>query len=157
MSNNLKNLTDDKLIEYYKLLKNGENESSRFHNKKVSGYDVKFGYHTMRLLVEAEQILSEGNLDLTKNNKELKAIRNGEWSFDRLKKEFEVRKLAVEEVFQKSTLPILPDRVKIRELLLQALEMHYGHINNDAINRVDLPIRTLQNIKKELQKVSKLL
>src|SRR5262249_11487252 len=44
------------------------------------GYDVKLGYHVVRLLLEAEQILLERDLDLERSREQLLAIRAGAWS-----------------------------------------------------------------------------
>lgn len=43
------------------------------------GYSLKFAYHVIRLLDEIDQILTEGDLDLTRNKEQLKSIRRGEW------------------------------------------------------------------------------
>lgn len=117
------------------------------------GYDIKFAYHIIRLLREAEQILTEGDLQLDQSNDELKAIRAGEWSYDRLCKEFEVRKLAMEEIISKSPLREEPDRDKIRELLLECLELHYGKLGNDAIVIPTIVSDVFNNIQKELNRL----
>ncbi|MDG3003531.1 DNA polymerase beta superfamily protein [Paludisphaera mucosa] len=52
------------------------------------GYDVKFAYHVVRLIGEVEQILTEGDVDLQRDNERLKAIRRGEWSEERLRRWF---------------------------------------------------------------------
>ena len=49
------------------------------------GYDTKFAYHVVRLLPEVEKILIEGDIDLQRNNEQLKAIRRGDWTEDRLR------------------------------------------------------------------------
>jgi uncharacterized protein len=49
------------------------------------GYDVKFAYHVVRLLTEVEMILMEEDIALQRNNEQLKAIRRGEWTEDRLR------------------------------------------------------------------------
>jgi hypothetical protein len=120
------------------------------------GYDVKFGCNCMRLLTECEQILFEGNLDLTRDNGELKSIRNGEWSFERLEKEFEARKLAIEARFHQSTLPELPDPDKVRSLLMDCLEHHYGSLSA-AIVRPDESVRLLREIDAVLERGRKLI
>jgi predicted nucleotidyltransferase len=116
------------------------------------GYDVKFGAHCMRLLREAEQILTEGDLNLYDGNGELKAIRNGEWSFDKLEKEFNTRKIAVEEAFGRCTLPERPDHEKLKELLLSCLESHYGSLGK-VIARPDAATNALFEIEAILEKV----
>jgi len=53
--------------------------SKRKASIKEHGFDVKFAYHVVRLVDEAEQLLMNGDMDLTKNREQLKAIRRGEW------------------------------------------------------------------------------
>ena len=59
--------------------------------------DVKFLYHVVRLLNEAEQILMEGDLDLERNREQLKSIRKGEWTFDQIVKYFDKQTLEIFE------------------------------------------------------------
>jgi hypothetical protein len=47
---------------------------------------VKFAYHVIRLLGEAEQILLEGDIDLRRNSAQLKAIRRGDVKWTSSKK-----------------------------------------------------------------------
>lgn len=144
-------------VSQFHKLESKNPEGKRLDLVEKYGYDTKFAYHIIRLMKQAEEVLETGDLNLTKNNDELKAIRRGEWTLDRLKKEFEQRKLAAEEVYRKSTLQILPDRVKIKQLLLQCLEIHYGNLSDECIVRKELPITILQNIDKELSKIRGLL
>ena len=41
------------------------------------GIDTKFAYHVVRLILEVEQILVEGDIDLQRNHEQLKAVRRG--------------------------------------------------------------------------------
>ena len=52
------------------------------------GADTKFQSHTVRLLNQAEQILSEGDLDLERSKEQLKDIRDGHWTPDRIREYF---------------------------------------------------------------------
>lgn len=92
------------------------------------GYDVKFGYHIVRLLLEVEQILTEHTLDLSRNASVLKAIREGAWSLDKLKSWFEEKEEGLEKVYHNSTLRYTPNEQEIKNLLLEVIEMHYGNI-----------------------------
>lgn len=94
------------------------------------GYDVKFAYHVVRLLNEVEQLLVEETLDLTKNAEQLKAIRRGEWSLDKLESYFERKEADLESFYLKSKLPDKPDVNAIRSLLLECLEQHFGSLTN---------------------------
>lgn len=94
------------------------------------GYDVKFAYHVVRLLNEVEQLLVEETLDLTKNAEQLKAIRRGEWSLEKLENYFERKEADLESFYLKSKLPDKPDVNAIRSLLLECLEQHFGSLTN---------------------------
>jgi predicted nucleotidyltransferase len=111
-------------------IENGANRSNEKRKDSVDkyGYDVKFGYHLVRLMDEAEQILTYHDLDLQKNNEQLKAIRRGEVSFNELKKWFASKETQLETLYANSTLRQKPDEGKIRQLLVNCLEDHYGSL-----------------------------
>lgn len=153
----LQNLTDEQLVQYHSIYKDGINESVRFYDRKKNGFDTKFFYHILRLLDEAEQILSLHDLDLQRARKEMKAIRAGEWSLEKLEAEIDVRQVAVEKLYSESTLQNEPDREKIRQILVQCLEMHYGPLTTNEVVQNNLPLQILQNIQKELEKVRTLI
>jgi hypothetical protein len=120
------------------------------------GYDVKFAYNCIRLLREAEQILTEGDLNLFSGNEEYKAIRRGEWKFDRLEQEFVTRKLAVESCYHNCKLPEAPDEDAVRKLLLDCLELHYGSLAKVVV-RPDATVQALRDIDNILGKVRPML
>jgi uncharacterized protein len=93
------------------------------------GYSTKFAYHLIRLLLECEQILVEGDLDLERNNEVLKSVRRGEWSLKQIDDFFDLKEKHLEEAYSKSTLPHSPNENKIKELLLQCIEHHYGTVS----------------------------
>lgn len=93
------------------------------------GFDVKFSYHVVRLLNECEMILTEGTLDLQRNREQLKEIRRGEWTINDIKNYYDQKKIQLEEVYNKSKLPHSPDEGKIKELLLNCLEHHFGSLD----------------------------
>jgi predicted nucleotidyltransferase len=94
------------------------------------GYDVKFAYHVVRLLCQVEQIMVEGDLDLERNREQLKSIRRGEWTIEELQDYFTTKERALEAVYLTSHLPYGPDQDRIKTILLQCLEMHYGNLAN---------------------------
>ena len=57
----------------------------RYEDYLKHGYSTKFAYHVVRLLSEIEMILIEGDLDLTRNREQLKAIRRGEWTKEQVR------------------------------------------------------------------------
>lgn len=105
------------------------------------GYDLKFAYHCVRLMNEAEQILVEGDLDLQRNREQLKSIRRGEWTLEQLKEYFQNKELALETAYANSNLPHAPDEGKIRDLLLECLSIHYGDLSTAV--RCEVPVDRL--------------
>jgi predicted nucleotidyltransferase len=93
------------------------------------GLDVKYAYHLVRLLNEAEQILLEGDLDLLRNREQLKSIRRGEWTAQQILEYFEKKRVDLEGVRARSVLPPGPDEDAVRDLLLKCLEAHYGSLD----------------------------
>ena len=76
-------------------------------------------------LLQAEQIMIEGDLDLQKNREQLKSIRRGEWSIERVQEYFNDKEKALEDIYLKSTIPNSPDENAIKNLLLNCLELLY--------------------------------
>ena len=103
--------------------------SKRYDNFTKFGFDCKFGYHVVRLVLQCEQILTEKDLDLERNREIFKSIRRGEWSEEKIIEFFEKKEKYLEELYQKSDLPHQPDEEKIKRILLHILEEHYGSID----------------------------
>jgi predicted nucleotidyltransferase len=99
------------------------------------GYDVKFAYHVVRLLLEAEQILATGDLRLDRDSLVYKSIRNGEWSLEKLNKWAEEKERSLETLYANSKLPDRPNESAIKAILLQCLEMHYGSLENAVVEQ----------------------
>ena len=112
------------------------------------GYDVKFAYHCVRLMNEVEQILVEGDLDLLRNREQLKSIRRGEWTLEELEAYFTNKERALETAYANSTLPHGPDEAKIKALLWDCLERHYG-----SLSAVVQREPSLDNVLNDLQVV----
>jgi predicted nucleotidyltransferase len=120
------------------------------------GYDVKFAYHVVRLLGEVEMILVEQDIDLQRNNEQLKAIRRGEWTEERLRRWCAEKETQLERAYAESILPATPDEPRIRRLLLDCLEEHYGSLEGCIVNP-DRAVDALRNIQAELERVRDLL
>lgn len=97
------------------------------------GFDVKFAYHVVRLMLEVEQILAEEDLDLQKHSEILKSIRRGEWSLEKIEQFFTDKERELEKLYVSSNLPYKPDEARIKQLLLECLEMHYGDLSATVI------------------------
>ncbi len=115
------------------------------------GYDVKFGYHVVRLLLESEQILMEHDLDIERNAEILKAVRRGEWTEEKLRGWFDEKEKHLEELYTKSTLRHSPDEEAIKDILMNCLEQHYGSLDN-AVKR-EVPVdRLIADMKAVIEK-----
>lgn len=125
-------------------------EGKRIKIIEEYGYDVKFAYHTVRLLNEIEQILTEGDLDLERNREQLKAIRRGEWSQEQVEEYFTTKERELESFYTESRLPPKPDEEKLKELLFNCLEHHYGSLEAYIVSQ-DKAIEALKRIDEIIQ------
>jgi len=125
--NTLTNLNKEEIVKlkqwYNKLTK-------RQQDIIINGYSTKFAYHIVRLLLEVEQIMAEGDLDLQRNSEILKSVRRGEWKLTDLESWFDHKEKALEGLYTKSTLPERPKESKIKSLLMECLEMHYDDLSS---------------------------
>lgn len=148
-------LTDIELREYGDLWERGRSKTSRFQNVKTAGTDWKFGYHLVRLIMEAEQILTEGDLDLQRHREMLKDIRRGNWTLTQLREWFTRREQELNQLYVASKLPEVPDEKRIKELLLGCLEEHYGSLE-ECIVREDDALQALRQIQEVVERYNHL-
>lgn len=135
-----------------KKMKTQESENEKRKNDIATyGYSLKNGYNVVRLLNECEQILIEHDLDLERNREQLKSIRRGEWTLDRIETYHADKSKYLEEVYANSTLAVGPDENKIKDLLIRCIEEHYGRISADTLVKIGEADRKLQEIKKILE------
>lgn len=81
------------------------------------GYDSKFGMHVVRLLRMACEVLEQGRVIVRRPDaEELRAIRDGAWSFDELERYAAAMDAELEEIERRSPLPKSPDRDKLDAL-----------------------------------------
>ena len=111
------------------LLKQIEETNKNYKFFVELGYNVKAGYHLVRILLQAEQILLEGTLDIEKNAKILRTIRNGEMSFDQITKWSDDKLNELENISANSSLRAVPDHDQIKNLLVESIENKIGNIN----------------------------
>ena len=109
------------------------------------GYDTKYAYHLVRLVLECEQILVHQDIDLECNSEILKSIRRGEWSEQRIREWYATKERGLEELYNSSTLRYKPDEKGIKDLLMNCLEHHYGDLSA-AVVREDEALRALRQI-----------
>jgi predicted nucleotidyltransferase len=115
-----------------------ENKTNSSNPKRAAtiqehGFDLKFSYHVVRLMLQCEQILVEHDLDIERNSEVLKSIRRGEWTLPQLTSWFEVKEKSLETLYANSTLQDKPDEESLKRLLLQSLEMHYGTLTSTVV------------------------
>lgn len=132
-------------------VKTPQEGSKRAANVAEFGFDVKFAYHVVRLLDEVEQILTLGDIDLQRDRERLKAIRRGEWTAEQVRDFFARKERDLESVYAKSSLPHGPNEPKIKQLLLDCLEAHYGSLA-DAVARPHEERDLLRQIKALCEK-----
>lgn len=115
------------------------------------GYDVKFAYHVIRLLDEAEQVLLTGDIDLQRAREAMKAIRRGEWKVDDVRGWAMEKEKALEAAYVNCKLPEHAPEGELRKLLLQCLEEHYGSLS-EAIPQPDWAVEGLREVDAMLNK-----
>lgn len=118
-------------------MKRGTNRKNpkRAESIEKYGYDVKFGYHLVRLMLECEQILTTGDLVLDRDAKTYNNIRAGEWSMERLEEWFTTKEKTMEALYKDAVVPHSCDQDEIKKVLLECLEMHMGDLSDSVIER----------------------
>lgn len=113
-------------------LKTTKNSSNPKRQESINkfGFDTKYAYHIIRLLLEAEQILTTGNLILDRDNNFIKPIRNGDWTLDEIDNWVKLQNEKLENLFGTSKLQNTVDESVIKNILIECLEMHYGSLDN---------------------------
>jgi len=150
--NSLSHLTNEELVEYYKKYKEVVSYSSRAERVKIDGADWKFLYHVVRLLSECQQILTLGDLDLQRDREMLKSIRRGEWTEQQIRDYFTAKEKELEKIYAESTLPYGPDEPKIKQLLLNCLEHHFGSLDKVIVveDKIVQALKEIQEITNEV-------
>lgn len=110
-------------------------ESNRFEMVQEHGYDLKFACHNVRLIDQAYQIVTEGDIDIESNCEKLKEIRRGEWSMEQIEAHFKLMEPLLLEASEKCTLPWEPDRERVRALLIDCLKKNFGSLGNAVVDR----------------------
>lgn len=96
--------------------------------EKKYGFDLKHACHLKRLLTMAREIIETGKVNVSRKNidaEELIAIRNGDWSYEKIVEFAENQNKELDELVKISKLPKVPD-VSFFDTLTQnmILEMH---------------------------------
>lgn len=94
------------------------------------GYDCKNAAHLIRLLRMGIEFLTDGQLRVFREDAaELKGIKSGQWSLEKVKREADALFVLAREAYVRSPLPPLPDYEKAEELLISVLREHLGYID----------------------------
>ena len=113
--------------EYWNWVANRNNDrywSTMAHGKK---YDSKNMMHVFRLLKMAEEIATEGEIKVYRNDRAyLLSIKAGEFEYDELVEKAEKMKEALPALFANSNLPAEPDIEKINQILIKMRNEYYG-------------------------------
>jgi predicted nucleotidyltransferase len=126
-------------------------EGNRAADVEKFGFDPKFLSHVVRLAHQAQGILEDHDLDLRKHKEHVKAIKRGEVSPDEVEKWFNEKENTIEKLYQESTLQLVPDKEKVKALLLTCLEHHYGSLKN-CVEVVDKYHKAVMDIREVLGK-----
>lgn len=129
-------------------IKKPKTNEKRMADIEKFGVDLKYLYHVVRLVLECEQILMYGDVDLLRDRETLKSIRNGEWTFDDVMKWFNEKILHLEKLYAETKIPRTPDYEVLRKLLIDCLEHHYGDLS-EAV-RVDVSVNDILNETQDL-------
>ncbi len=92
------------------------------------GFDVKYAYHLIRLLDEADQILTTGTINLQRDAERLIEIKNGAWTLEQVEKVAQEELVRLDNVYTVSKLREVPDMIFLKQLLLDSLEEVYGDL-----------------------------
>lgn len=93
------------------------------------GYDLKHGLHLYRLLCMGKEILTTGEVHVDRRNidaKTLLAIRNGDWSYDKLVGRAKEMDNELDELYEKSFLPKKPNMKKLNNLCCDLTESYWA-------------------------------
>ena len=133
--------------------KNPQNGSKRDALRKEHGMDSKFLYHVVRLLSEVEQIMAEGDLDLQEKGRRehMKAIRRGEVPEKEIRQWAADKEKQLEKLYNESSLPYSPNESKIKDLLFNCIEEHYGSLE-DCVEQVGWQEDALKEVDSVLDK-----
>jgi len=135
-------------------IKNPEAGSTRAETVERFGYDVKFGYHVVRLIDEVHQILETGDLILGRNNEQLKEIRRGGWTAEQVREYFTQKESELEQLYAKSELRYGPDGPAIKTLLIACLEEHYETLEG-AIVQPEAAVQALNDISAIIERYNR--
>jgi hypothetical protein len=91
------------------------------------GYDTKFGMHVVRLMRMAREVLESQTVIVKRPDaEELRAIRDGAWSFEQLEQWATDRDAELDAIEAASPLPKVPDRARLDVLCCELVEKSFS-------------------------------
>lgn len=125
-----------------------ESKGKRAADVAREGFDRKFAYHAVRLLGEAEQLLTTGTMDLRRSSDMLKAIRaDGGTPLAEIIAWVESKQAELEAAWANSKLPDTRPEAELQQLLYDCLESHFGSLQA-VLPRPDRATTTLRLIRQ---------
>lgn len=112
------------------------------------GFDTKHAYHIIRLAYQCQQILEEGDMDITRNSEMLKSIRRGEWTLERIKERFYEKEKELDELYTKSSLAYSPNWKHLTNMLMACIEMKHGSISAAVNQSETMAFKKLEDIRR---------
>jgi len=92
------------------------------------GFDLKHAGHLYRLMVMCGEIATEGKVIVKRPDRDIiMAIKNGEWSYEKLVGWAEDMDNKMDELYENSSLPNSPDREYLDELCCQIVSDSYEY------------------------------
>lgn len=108
--------------QYQEWVKNRNPERAEIERK--FGLDLKHATHLIRLIRMCREILEKGEVNVWRQDREeLLAIRNGEWTYEKIVEFAEKEDKALSELYNKcDILPAKPNYTKLQELCMELVE-----------------------------------
>lgn len=125
------------------------NSEKRQEDIKFYGYDLKKAYHVIRLGLQAQQILIEQDLDISRNAEILKDIRAGNWSLQQVRDYYNDLRTILEHSYNSSTLRARTDKIEVKNIMNKCFEAHYGSLSKAEFAMPD----KFDSLKSELSKL----
>ncbi len=121
---------EQKRWNHYQTWRKERNEA-RAELEAQHGYDTKHAVHLIRLLRMGEEILTRGEVLVARPDADdLRDLRTGGWSFDKVMKEAMQRSAALPALLQSSPLPKAPARDQVNELVVELHREGFGRFQD---------------------------
>lgn len=146
--------TDSLIIKGILSKNNIPSNKNRLNGILFHKFDTKYSYHLVRLMLEAEQIAREHDLDIERNSDILKTVRNGEWSMEKLESWFDAKSISIEEDYSNSSLRDKPDENELKRILMECLEMQFGSLSNLQVSKDTSSVSLVAELKTLIEKYS---